>query len=59
MCVYTHTHTHTHTVQMRYLVVSPGVGMRHLEVPKNPDGPNHCIFIRFVYVYRYTCVCIC
>ena len=31
MCVY--THTHTHTVQMGYPVVSPGVGMRHLEGP--------------------------
>jgi len=59
MCVY--THTYTHTAQMGYLDVSPGVGMRHLEGPKNPDGLNLGIYI-FVYVYKltkYTCVCIC
>jgi len=49
MCVY--THTHTHTVQMGYLDVSPGVGMRHLEGPKNPDGLNVGRHI-FVYVYK-------
>jgi len=49
MCVY--THTHTHTVQMGYSVVSPGVGTRHLEGPKNPDGRNLGIHI-FVYVYK-------
>jgi len=32
--------THTHTAQMGYSVVSPGVGMRHMEGPKNPDGLN-------------------
>jgi len=32
MCVY--THTHAHTAQMGYSVVSPGVGMRHLERPR-------------------------
>ena len=56
-----HTHTYTHTAQMGYLDVSPGVGMRHLEGPKNPDGLNLGIYI-FVYVYKltkYTCVCIC
>ena len=31
--------------------VSPGVGMRHLEGPKNPDGQNLDIHI-FVYVYK-------
>ena len=36
MCVY--THTHTHTAQMGYSDVSPGVGMRHLQGLKNPDG---------------------
>ena len=35
MCVY--THAHTHTAQMRYSSVSPGIGMRHLEGPKNPE----------------------
>jgi len=49
MCVY--THTHTHTAQMGYLDVSPGVGMRHLEGPENPDILNLGIHI-FVYVYK-------
>ena len=49
MCVY--THTHTHTAQMGYSVVSPGVGMRHLEGLKYPDGPNLGMYI-FVYVYK-------
>jgi len=43
MCVY--THTHTHTTQMEYADVSPGVGMRHLEGPKNPNGLNLRIYI--------------
>jgi len=34
-CVY--TRAHTHTAQMVYSIVSPGVGMRHLETRKNPD----------------------
>jgi len=44
-CVY--THTHAHTAHMGYLDVSPGVGMRHLEGPKNPDGLNLgiCVFV--------------
>ena len=49
MCVY--THTHIHTAHMGYSDVSPGVGMRHLEGPKNSDGPNLGIYI-FVYVYK-------
>ena len=49
VCVY--THTHTHTAQMGCSDVSPGVGMRHLEGPKNPDGINLGIFV-FVYVYK-------
>ena len=48
-CVY--THTHTRIAQMRYSDVSPGVGMRRLEGPKNPDGPNLGIYV-FVYVYK-------
>ena len=44
-CVY--THTHTHTAQMG----CSGVGMRHLEGPKNPDGLNLSIHI-FVYVHK-------
>ena len=50
-CVCVYTHTHTHTAQMGYLDMSPGVGMRHLEGPKNPDGLNLGIHI-FVYVYK-------
>ena len=38
MWVYVDVYTHTHTAQMGYSDVSPGVGMRHLEGPKNPDG---------------------
>ena len=45
VCVYAHIHTHC---KMGYLDVSPGVGMRHLEVPKNPDGLNLGIHI-FVF----------
>jgi len=39
------------------LDVSPGVGMRHLEGPKNPDGLNlsiHifvCVHSTHVYIY--------
>ena len=56
MCVY--MHAHTLTAHMGYSDVSPGVGMRHLEGPKNPDGVNLGIHI-FVYVTKYTFVCIC
>ena len=49
VCVY--THIHTHTAQMGYSDVSPGVGTRHLEGPKNPDGLNLGIHI-FVHVYK-------
>ena len=51
VCVCVYTHTHTHTAQMGWSDVSPGVGMRHLEGPKNPDGLNLGILI-FVYVYK-------
>jgi len=45
--------THTHTLQVGYSEsnVSPGVGTRHLEGPKNPDGLNVGISV-FVYVYK-------
>jgi len=43
--------THTHAAQMWFSDVSPGVGMRHLEGLKNPDGLNLGIYI-FVYVYK-------
>jgi len=53
VCVCVYTHTDTHTEQMGYLPVnvSPGVGMKHLEGPKNSDGLNLGIHI-FVYVYK-------
>ena len=51
MWVYVCVHAHTHTAQMGYSDVSPGVGMRLLEGPKNPDGLNLGIHI-FVYVYK-------
>jgi len=51
MCVY--MHIHPHTAQMGYSdsVVSPGVGMRHLEGLKNPNRPNLGIRV-FVCVYN-------
>jgi len=52
VCVCIRTHTHTHTVPMGYSDVSPGVGMRHLEGPKNPERLNLGIYI-FVYVCMY------
>jgi len=56
-CVCVYTHTHTHTAQMGYLDVSPGVGMRQLEGPKNPDGLNRHTYIRIcvqsTHVYKY------
>jgi len=44
-----YTHTHTHTAHMGYSGVSTGVGMRHLEGPKNPDG------LISAYFYSYMC----
>jgi len=57
VCVCVCIRTQTHTAQMGYLDVSPGVGMRHLEGPKNPDGLNlsiHifvCVHSTHVYIY--------
>jgi len=51
VCVCVYTHTHAHTAQIGYLDVSLGVGMRHLERPKNPNGLNLGAHI-FVYVYK-------
>jgi len=45
------TRAHTHTAHMGCLDVSPGVGMRHLEDPKYPNGLNFGIYV-FVYVYK-------
>ena len=50
VCVSVCIRAHTHTLH-RCSDVSPGVGMRHLEDPKNPDGLNLDIHI-FVYVYK-------
>jgi len=44
-CMWVYTHTHTHTAH-GVLDVSPGVGTRHLEGRKNPDGLNVSIYIR-------------
>jgi len=49
-CVCVCIRTHTHTLH-RCTDESPGVGMRHLEGPKNPDGLILVIHI-FVYVYK-------
>ena len=50
VCVSVCIRTLTHTLH-RCSDVSPGVGMRHLEGPKNPDGLNLGKHI-FVYVYK-------
>ena len=50
VCVSVCIRTHTHTLY-KCSDVSPGVGMRHLEGPKNPDGLNLDIHI-FVYVHK-------
>jgi len=43
--------THTHTLHVGYSDVSPGVGTRHLQSPKNPDGLNLRKY-KCVYVYE-------
>jgi len=56
VCVYAHPHPHPHCTHIEYSVVSPVVGMRHLEGQKNPDGLHLGICV-FVYVYKvYTCM---
>jgi len=56
VCVSVCIRTHTHTLH-RCSDVSPGVGMRNLEGPKNPDGLNLDTYIRIcvqsthVYIY--------
>ena len=56
VCVFVYTHTHTHTAQMGCSDVNPGVGMRHLKGPKNPDGLNLGVHI-FVHVYKvHVCI---
>ena len=57
MCVYTPIHTHTAQMARGYSVVRPGVGTRHLEGPKNPNGTKsqHTyirICVQSVYVRR-------
>ena len=43
--------TSVHTVRKEYLYVSPRIGSRHLESPKNSDEPNISIHVS-VYVYE-------
>jgi len=58
MWVYVRIYAHTRTPHVGYWDVSPGVGMRHLEGPKNPDGLNLGTYV-FVYHAVYTVhVCI-
>jgi len=53
--MWVYAHTHTHTLQMGYLVVSPGVGMRHLEGPRWTKSRHTyiriCIQSTHLYVY--------
>ena len=58
VCVSVCIRTLTHTLH-RCSDVSPGVGMRHLEGPKNPDGLNLDIHICSYMCTTYTCVYIC
>ena len=51
------THTHTH-IAHGVLDASPGVGTRHLEGPKNPDGQNFTNMYSYMCT-KYICVCIC
>ena len=51
MCVYAHAHTLCIHIGVLGCEPLPGVGMRHLEGPKNPDGLNLDIHL-FVYVYK-------
>ena len=54
-CVCVCIRTHTHTAQMGYLDVSPGVGMRPLEGPKDPDSRytyiRICVQSTHMYIY--------
>ena len=34
-CMFVYSRAHTHTAHVGYSFVSPGVGMRHLDSPKN------------------------
>ena len=43
--------TRTHIAHIGYSDISPGVGMRHLEGPKNPAGLNLGLYV-LVYVYK-------
>ena len=60
-CICVYTHTHTHTAQIGYSDVIPGVGMRHLEGPKNPDqwtkSRHTCIRICVQSTHVYVLVC--
>jgi len=51
-CMFVYTHTHTHTSQMRYLDVSPGVGMR----PRTPGGPKESRWTKSRHTHIRICV---
>ena len=58
VCMRTHTHTHICIWHVGSCSrdVSPGVGTRHLEGPKNPDRLNLGIHV-FAYVFKvHMCV---
>ena len=57
VCVSVCIRTHTHTLH-RCSDVSPGVGMRHLEGLKDPDGLNLGIYVLYMCT-NYACVCTC
>jgi len=57
-CICVCTHTHTHTAQMEYSVVSPKVGMRHLEGPENPRWTkSRHTYIRICVKSQHVCIC--
>ena len=50
MCVYMRVYAHTHT-EHGVFKVNPGVGTRHLDGPKVPDGLNLSTYLN-VHVYK-------
>jgi len=56
VCAHTHTHICIWHVGSCSRDVSPGIGTRHLEGPKNPDRLNLGIHV-FAYVFKvHMCV---
>ena len=59
VCIRTHTHTHTHILDVVYLDVKLGVGMRHLESPEECRLTRaRCTNTPYMYT-KYICICIC